>query len=111
MSPSVETSARDTGPSGWLIFAFAVACGITVANVYYAQPLVGPIAASFGLDPSTAGLVLTVVLFGYVLGLIFLAPLGDLLENKKLVLVTLSGLVVSLLIGLVVTTVSATPSA
>ena len=99
MPTSPETSVRDDGPGGWLIFAFAVACGITVANVYYAQPLVGPIAASFGLDPSTAGLVLTMVLFGYVVGLIFLAPLGDLLENKQLVLVTLSALVVSLLIA------------
>ena len=99
MPPSHETSARDSGPSGWLIFAFAVACGVTVANVYYAQPLVGPISASFGLDPSTAGLVLTMVMLGYVLGLVFLAPLGDLVENKRLVLITLSGLVVSLLIA------------
>ena len=99
MPPSHETSARDSGPSGWLIIAFAVACGVTVANVYYAQPLVGPISASFGLDPSTAGLVLTMVMLGYVLGLVFLAPLGDLVENKTLVLVTLSGLVFSLLIA------------
>jgi predicted MFS family arabinose efflux permease len=99
MSASSETSVRDDGPGAWLIFSFAVACGVTVANVYYAQPLVGPISASFGLDPSTAGLVLTTVMFGYVLGLLFLVPLGDLVENKTLVLATLSCLVVSLLIA------------
>jgi predicted MFS family arabinose efflux permease len=98
MPPITDAPARDQGPSAWLIFAFAVACGVTVANIYYAQPLVGPISASLGLAPSTAGLVLTMVMFGYVLGLLFLAPLGDLVENKTLILVTLSCLVVSLLI-------------
>lgn len=99
MPPSTDAPARDHGPSAWLIFAFAVACGVTVANIYYAQPLVGPISASLGLDPSTAGLVLTMVMFGYVLGLLFLVPLGDLVENKTLILATLSCLVVALLIA------------
>jgi predicted MFS family arabinose efflux permease len=99
MPLSTDAPARDHGPSAWLIFAFAVACGVTVANVYYAQPLVGPISAALGLDPSTAGLVLTMVMFGYVLGLLFLVPLGDLVENKTLILATLSCLVVALLIA------------
>lgn len=97
------TSHHDTpaerGPGGWLIFSFAVACGVTVANVYYAQPLVGPIAESFGMDLSSAGVVLTMVMFGYVLGLLFLVPLGDLVENKTLILATLACLVASLLIA------------
>jgi hypothetical protein len=50
MTPSPEHAARDSGLGGWLIFSFAVACGITVANVYYAQPLIGSISESFGLD-------------------------------------------------------------
>lgn len=92
--------------SGWLILAFAIACGVTVANIYYAQPLVGPIAESFGMDLSSAGVVLTMVMFGYVLGLLFLAPLGDLVENKTLILVTLSCLVASLLIAAAAPTAS-----
>ena len=81
-----------------------MACGVTVANVYYAQPLVGPISESFGLDLSTAGLIVTMVQIGYVVGLLFLAPLGDLLENKTLILGTLSCLVMSLLIAAVAPT-------
>jgi len=98
MSASAEHPARDDGPGGWLIFAFAVSCAITVANIYYAQPLIRPISESFGLDLSRAGIVMTMMLFGYVAGLFFLAPLGDLVENKTLILVTLGALIVSLLI-------------
>ena len=106
MTSSADTSVRDDGPGAWLIFSFAVACGVTVANVYYAQPLVGPISASLGLDPSTAGVVLTMVLFGYVLGLLFLVPLGDLVENKTLILITLGALIASLLIAAAAPTAS-----
>ena len=31
--------------SGWLTMLLAVSCGLIVANLYYAQPLVGPISA------------------------------------------------------------------
>lgn len=104
MTPSPEHSAQDHGPGGWLILAFAIACGVTVANLYYAQPLVGTIAESFGLDLSGAGVMLTMVMFGYVLGLLFLAPLGDLVENKTLILVTLGALIASLLVAAVSST-------
>jgi predicted MFS family arabinose efflux permease len=104
--PSPDTSTRDSGPGAGLIFAFAIACGVTVANVYYAQPLVGPISDSFGLDLSTAGLMLTMVLFGYVLGLLFLVPLGDLVENKTLILATLGCMTLSLLIAAAAPTAS-----
>ncbi|MES2030628.1 MAG: MFS transporter [Pseudomonadota bacterium] len=106
MPSSSEHAARDSGPGGWLIFSFAVACGVTVANVYYAQPLVGPISEAFGLDLSSAGVMLTMVLFGYVLGLLFLVPLGDLVENKTLILVTLGCLIASLLIAAAAPTAS-----
>jgi predicted MFS family arabinose efflux permease len=99
MSSSHETSARDDGPGGWLIFSFAVACGVTVANVYYAQPLVGPISDSFGISVATGSFIVTMLQLGYVAGLLFLAPLGDLVENKKLILLTLSALIACLLIS------------
>ncbi|MDB5503738.1 MAG: transporter [Tardiphaga sp.] len=99
MSASPETSARDDGPGGWLIFAFAVACGVTVANVYYAQPLVGSISESFGIGVDAGSFIVTMIQLGYVAGLLFLAPLGDLVENKRLILITLSALIACLLIS------------
>jgi predicted MFS family arabinose efflux permease len=65
-----------------LVLAFA--CGASVANLYYAQPLLGLIRSSFGISGGTAALVVTVTQVGYAIGLALLLPLGDLLENRKL---------------------------
>jgi predicted MFS family arabinose efflux permease len=62
----------------------AVACGIIVANLYYAQPLVALIGADLDLAPDLRGLVTTLTQLGYGLGLILLVPLADLLENRNL---------------------------
>ena len=86
MLPSQVT---DHDPNPWLVLSLAVACGVTVANIYYAQPLIGPIGLSFGIGVSSAGLIVTMLQIGYVLGLLLLAPLGDLVENRLLILITL----------------------
>src|ERR1700744_6771421 len=65
-----------------LLLAFACVDG--VANLYYAQPLLGRIRSSFGVSGGTAALVVTVTQVGYAAGLALLLPLGDLLENRKL---------------------------
>ncbi|HEY0329213.1 MAG TPA: MFS transporter [Rhodopseudomonas sp.] len=96
--PHPAPSPND-GPGPWLVLALAIASGVTVANIYYAQPLIGPISQSFGLSLSAAGLIVTMLQLGYMLGLIFLAPLGDLIENKRLILITLGGVAVSLLMS------------
>ncbi|MFM6928484.1 MAG: MFS transporter [Bdellovibrio sp.] len=64
----------------------AAAVGIIAANLYYAQPLVALIAKSLELDPSKAGLVVTLTQIGYCLGVLFIVPLGDLVENRRLIL-------------------------
>ena len=63
----------------------AAAAGIIVANLYYAQPLVANISAALGMPPAAAGLVVTLTQIGYTLGLLFIVPLGDLLENRRLI--------------------------
>jgi predicted MFS family arabinose efflux permease len=69
-----------------LVFILAVACGITVANLYWAQPLLDTIANAFNSNTATAGLIITFTQIGYALGLIFIVPLGDLFERKKLII-------------------------
>ena len=75
--------------SSGLIILLATACGIIVANLYYAQPLIGLISNEIGLSNSSAGLIVTLTQIGYVVGLLFLVPLGDIVENKKLILILL----------------------
>jgi predicted MFS family arabinose efflux permease len=76
---------------------FAIACGLIVANLYYGQPLVGPIAAELGLSPAAAGLLVTLTQIGYGLGLLFIVPLGDIVENRRLVLTLIISCALALL--------------
>lgn len=79
-----------------VVYIISVACGITVANLYWAQPLLDSIANAFNSTTTSAGLVVTFTQIGYAVGLIFLVPLGDLLERKNLILFVLSLAVLSL---------------
>ena len=75
--------APDTVPdiAPGMVLLMAVAAGLIVANLYYAQTLVGPISAATGLSPQAAGLIVTLTQIGYTVGLLFVVPLGDLLET------------------------------
>jgi predicted MFS family arabinose efflux permease len=75
----------------------AAACGLIAANLYYAQPLAGPISAALGLSPRAAGLVVTLTQIGYGAGLLLVVPLGDLVENRRLTLVMIGVATLSLL--------------
>lgn len=81
-----------------LTFMFAAACGLVAANLYYGQPLAGPISQSLGFTPATTGLIVTLTQIGYGLGLLLIVPLGDLLENRRLIL-TLVALSAVALVG------------
>lgn len=80
----------------WLVFLLAAACGLIVANLYYAQTVIGPISDSTGLSPAAAGLIVTLTQVGYVIGLLFIVPLSDIMENRRLVTSFLVLLVVAL---------------
>jgi predicted MFS family arabinose efflux permease len=62
----------------------AVACGATVANLYYAQPLLAQIASSFHVSEGVATTVVTATQIGYAVALLLVLPLGDLKDVKRL---------------------------
>jgi predicted MFS family arabinose efflux permease len=64
---------------------FAVACGLSVANISFAEPLLGAMAQEFGIPHATIGAIVTVTQVGYGIGLLFIVPLGDLLNRRRLV--------------------------
>ena len=65
---------------------FSVACGLAVANVYFAQPLLDTMADTFGIGHANVGIVITVTQIGYGAGLLLVVPLGDLLDRRRLIL-------------------------
>ncbi|MGI4839249.1 MAG: MFS transporter [Janthinobacterium lividum] len=87
-SPAVAPSAAPQMTQG-LITLFAFCCGAIVANIYYAQPIIDLIAPQVGLSAHGASLIVSLTQIGYALGLLFLVPLADLLENRRLMLATL----------------------
>ena len=80
-----------------MVMLFAFCCGAIVANIYYAQPIIELIAPDIGLTPAMASLIVSLTQIGYALGLFFLVPLGDLLENRKLMIATTVLAIASLL--------------
>lgn len=86
---------RDGLPAGMTLL-LAASCGLIAANIYYPQPLIGQIGATLGLSPATAGLIVMMTQLGYGLGLLLIVPLGDLLENRRLLTVILALAILSL---------------
>lgn len=68
-----------------MILLFAISCGLSVANIYYAQPLLDAIASEFAIPHSLVGLVVTITQICYAFGLLLLVPLGDLLNRRWLI--------------------------
>lgn len=91
---TTETTGPSAGTSrfeltGGVTLLFAVACGTAVANVYFAQPLLVTLGRDFSIGTATVGAVVTLTQIGYGLGLLFLVPLGDLLDRRRLIVVQL----------------------
>jgi predicted MFS family arabinose efflux permease len=89
-----------------IIFIIALASGIAVANLYWAQPLLDSIAKTFNSTTTSAGLIVTFTQIGYALGLLFLVPLGDLFERKKLILYVLAAASLSLVAAAISSSIS-----
>jgi len=83
LEPSTGASTLSPG----LVLLLAAATGLSVAGLYYAQPLLPTIALDLGLSPARAGTIVTTAQLGYAAGLLFLVPLGDLLERRRLIVV------------------------
>ncbi|MGQ8875150.1 MFS transporter [Paenibacillus sp. TSA_86.1] len=93
----VRTSTNQSMTSA-LAWVFAICSGLSVANIYYAQPLLDSIALEFDLSHATIGLVITVTQICYALGLLLLVPLGDLVNRRKLILIQMLFSAVALIV-------------
>lgn len=72
-----------------LTFLFALAAGVAIGNLYWAQPLLSFIAADLRAGTATAGWLITATQVGYAAGVLLLVPLGDVLDRRRFVPVML----------------------
>ena len=94
MKPRMTIAAE---PSRRLVTLLALSCGAIVANIYYAQPLIGLIAPDLHLGTGAAGLIVTLTQLGYGAGLILIASLADLVENRRLAVLCMAATILGLL--------------
>ncbi|WP_206745633.1 MFS transporter [Jatrophihabitans sp. GAS493] len=99
IDPLLELDASKARSMRLITLVLAIACGATVANLYYCQPLLPLLSDTFGVSQGTAAVVVTLTQLGYAFGMLFLLPLGDLLENRKFASRTLLATTVALLIA------------
>ncbi len=103
MPPPTDSTSSPTpspgaaGPSG-SVALLAVIAGLSVANLYYAQPLAAMMASALHVGASAIGLALMACQLGYALGMLLLVPLGDGRERRGLMMSTALAASVTLLL-------------
>ncbi|WP_348630168.1 MFS transporter [Rhizobium sp. CIAT894] len=73
------------GLSSRLAVLFAIAGGIAVGNLYWAQPLLTEIASALQVSTGRVGLLVTMTQIGYAVGVLLIVPLGDVLARRSLI--------------------------
>ncbi|AWX31790.1 MFS transporter [Methanosphaera sp. BMS] len=82
---NVKNNGNSVVMTTFLAVLFAVAGGLAIGNLYWAQPLLVQIMTSFGLSAANGGLLVTATQIGYALGILCIVPLGDFVQRKKLI--------------------------
>lgn len=97
MTSLTERSVSRAGLSSMQVGLFACSSGLSVANVYYAQPLLDTLAHSFSITSAAVGGVIFATQVGCALALLLLVPLGDVFNRRRLMHCQLTGLILALL--------------
>ncbi|WP_030690156.1 MFS transporter [Streptomyces globisporus] len=72
------------------VLLLAVAGAVTVANIYFPQPLLAAVARGLDVSERTAGLISSAAQIGYALGILLLVPLADSARLRRLTSVLLA---------------------
>ena len=98
VSSSIDST--DAGPTGHysrgMLLLLATVAGVSVANIYYNQPLLDSLRATYRADAGWVGAVPAATQLGYAAGMLFLAPLGDRFDRRRIILLQTVGLVLAL---------------
>lgn len=92
-----QTLLENQGIPKGLLYTLATIAGISVANLYYNQPLLDVMRIDLKCSEMDTNHIALLTQIGYALGLLFIIPLGDLYSRKRIILTNFSLLVASLL--------------
>ncbi|MGS1071472.1 MFS transporter [Burkholderia glumae] len=98
-APPNPPPAAPRPDSRGLLLLLATIAGVSVANLYYNQPLLGALRESFPREAGWIGVVPTATQLGYAAGMLLLAPLGDRVDRRRLILLQIAGLCAALLLA------------
>lgn len=90
---------EERGLPASLVLLLATGAGLSVASLYYAQPMLGVLGADIGAAPRSVGFIPTLTQLGYALGILLLAPLGDRFDRRRIVLAKAAALCAALLVA------------
>ncbi|MDT8718608.1 MFS transporter [Clostridium sp. 19966] len=90
-------TSKEYKMNNFIIILLSIASGLTAANLYYSQPLFEELSRFFNVSSAMIGTAAMLIQIGYALGLIFLVPLGDIKEHRKLIMTMLFCSALSLL--------------
>ncbi|WP_076592288.1 MFS transporter [Herminiimonas arsenitoxidans] len=85
-STHTSQNAEKAALSPSLILLLATGAGLSVASLYYSQPMLGVLGADIHASDRMIGLVPTLTQLGYALGILLLAPLGDRYDRRTIIL-------------------------
>lgn len=91
-----EILIQNGGLPKYLLWMFSLIAGLTIANNYYSQSLLGLIQIEFGVSALAANMVSMLTQAGYAVGLLFIVPLGDMVRARKIVFMLFAILVAAL---------------
>lgn len=86
MSDPLKSSLRGS------LLILATTAGVAIANIYYNQPLLNSLRQSFPHDAAWIWAVPTATQIGFAIGMLMLAPLGDRLDRRRLILFQIIGI-------------------
>ncbi len=87
---------RQAAISQRLVLIMAIACAVSVANLYYIQPLLALMGHDFAASAGQIGIIATVIQVSYAIGLLLIVPLGDYYNQRSLIICMLLVVAVAL---------------
>ena len=83
---AAKPAEPESALSGKIIFTLAAGAGLSVASIYYSQPMLGIMGSHLQASTTSVGLIPTLTQAGYALGILFLIPLGDRHDRRTIIL-------------------------